>query len=250
MYELPLMSRARIFFFTVLLLLSYLNVSAQEYINKDEFFSYERFSLDQNALDKIPPTGRTQTDLNNFAENFTRGLNAAAEGRTAEAEKYLLEAREYWPEYFNTDFLLARVYEDSGDSKKSARFYKSYLLKLRRFHAGDYRISEPLIRVFVSSGIEEFGPANKAVEERLSGYGISLGRVRPVITPPLFVIPLILAAAAVFIFLMITRKLVPYLKMAYRMKHPPEGYWMCQNCGTGNTELNKVCEKCGKPHEG
>ena len=243
------MKRAQIFILTILIFLPFLEVSSQEYDDKERFFSYERFFLNQSVVSKIPSDGRTQADLNRFANSYTKGLYAASGGRTEEAEKDLLEAREAWPEYFNTDFLLARIYEDSGDYKKAARFYKSYLNKLRRFHRGEYRISETLIRVFASSQIEPYEPAQEVIKQRLAEYGIRLGRVRPVITPPVFLLPLLLLAALGAAYVAVTRLLVPYLKMRHRMKNPPEGYWVCRSCGTGNTVLNKVCERCGRPHE-
>jgi tetratricopeptide (TPR) repeat protein len=243
------MKRAQIFIFTILLLLPCLKISAQEYVDKERFFSYERFFLDQRAVSKIPPNGRTQADLNRFADSYTNGLYALSGGRTKEAIKNFLEAREAWPEYFNTDFLLARSYEEMGDYEKAARFYKSYLNKLRRFHRGEYRISEPIIRAFASSQIEPYEPAQEVITQRLAGYGIRLGRVRPVMTPPVFLLPILLIAALGAIYMAVTRRLVPYLKRVHLMKNPPEGYWVCRKCGAGNTEINKTCEKCGQPNE-
>ncbi|MFQ5953312.1 MAG: tetratricopeptide repeat protein [Candidatus Omnitrophota bacterium] len=232
-----------------LILLPCFKVSAREYIDKDKFFSYKRFFLDQDVIDRIPEDGRTQRDLNMFAKRFTDGLYAFSGGDLKVAEKDLLEARKIWPEYFGADFLLARLYEETGNPGKAARYYKSYLNKLKKFHAGEYRISGPLIRIFASDSIERFGPAREAVKERLSLYGINLDRVRPVYTFPVFLMPILAGLALGLVYVVTVYHLVPYLKKQRLVRNPPEGFWICRNCGTSTPELSKVCEKCGRSHE-
>jgi hypothetical protein len=242
------MKRAQVLFLAILLFVLPSKTLSQEHVDSDSFFSYERLHLNQNAVNKMPSQGKTQTDLNRFAQVYTDGLYAVSTGDTRGAEKDFLEARQIWPEYFYADLLLANVYEDAGDYSKAARFYKSYLIKLRKFHAGDYRISEPLIRVFTSSPIEGYEQAAAVVEERLASHGIAIGGVRPATGLPGFLVPLFFLLIFGVIFAMVVRNMIPYFKMRHRMKNPPEGFWICPNCGTGNTLLNKVCEKCGRPH--
>ncbi len=212
-----------------------------------DFFSFERFFLNQGLVDRIPADGRTQTDINIFAANLTDGLYAFSSGRWEEAKAFFLKARGVWPEYFGTDFLLALVYEKEGDHGTAARYYKSYLNKLKDFHSGRYRISGPIIRSLSASGVEAYPAARQLIEQRLAGYGMDLDRVRPVITPPGFLMPLtvvlILGAGYAFAHF----RLLPYLRMQHRIKNPPEGFWVCRNCGRANPDLDKECERCRRP---
>jgi tetratricopeptide (TPR) repeat protein len=243
------MKRAQLFFLTFLLLLFCSGAPAEDYLDEDKYFSYERFFLDREVIDNIPGDSRAQRDLQNFAFNFNEGLYAISSGDLEKAEKSLLEARRIWPEYFGTDFLLGRVYEDEGDYKRAARYYKSYLNKLKKFHAGEYRISEPLIRYFASGSIELYEPAREVIGRRLRQRGISLEKVRPAIALPEFILPLILIAVLGIIYTAVVYGFWPYVKKMRRVNNPPEGFWVCRACGTANTNLSKVCEKCGRKHE-
>ena len=62
----------------------------------------------------------------------------------------------------------------------------------------------------------------------------------------IFLLPLAILIGLAAIYGASTYLLIPYLRKIYRIKNPPEGYWVCPKCGTGNTELSKVCDKCGK----
>lgn len=243
------MKRAQAFLFTLLLLLFCSGAPAEDYLDEDKYFSYERFFLDREIIENIPGDSRAQRDLKNFAFNLNEGLYAISAGDLEKAEKSLLKARQIWPEYFGTDFLLGQVYEDEGNYKKAARYYKSYLNKLKKFHAGEYRISEPLIRYFASGNIELYEPAREVIERRLRQRGISLGKVRPAIGVPDFLVPLILIVALGIIYTAVVYGLWPYIKEKRRINNPPEGFWVCRVCGTTNTDLNKVCEKCGRKRE-
>ena len=243
------MKRAQAFLFTLLLLLFCLGASAEEYFDEDKYFSYERFFLDREVIDNIPGDSRAQKDLKNFAFYLNEALYAISTGDLDKAKKSLLKAHRIWPEYFATDFLLGQVYEEEGNYKKAARYYKSYLNKLKKFHAGEYRISEPIIRYFASDNIELYEPARDVIEKRLMQRGISLKRVRPAIVLPEFILPLILIVVLGIIYAAFVYGFWPFVKEMRRINNPPEGFWVCRACGTANTELNKVCEKCGRRHE-
>ncbi|MFH1552841.1 MAG: hypothetical protein ABID83_04305 [Candidatus Omnitrophota bacterium] len=221
-------------------------VVAETSVDKDRFFSYDRFFLNQAVVDSISGDGKVQKDLNAFAVSFTDGIYAISAGDLKVAEEDLLKARGIWPEYFGTDFLLALVYEENGDYSSAARYYKSYLNKLKNYHAGMYRISGPMIRTLASSGIERYDPARELIKERLASYGIRLGGVRPVITPPLFLFPFFLIAALAGIYVLVYYWAWPYIKKQHRIKNPPEGFWVCRNCGADNPETVKECEECGR----
>lgn len=153
--------RPKLFFFITLTLLLGFYSFAENYVDEDRFFSYKRFFLNPKAIDRIPDSGRAQEDLSIFVARFTDGLYAISAGNLKKAEKDLLKAREVWPEYFATDFVLALVYEDAGNYKRAARYYKSYLIKLKKLQAGEYPMSEPLIRNFTEYRIEPYELAHQ-----------------------------------------------------------------------------------------
>ena len=240
--------RPKLFFFIILTTLLCFSASAQDYLDRDRFFSHKRFSFDLKYTEEMPADGRTQQDISRFTTFFVGGLYEFSSGDFKGAEKDFLKAREIWPEYFAPDFLLALVYENEGNYKKAARYYKSYLNKLNKFHKGGYPISESLIRYFSSYNVEEYVPAEELVRDRLKGYGIDLDRVLPVITFPVFLSPLLLVVVLAAAYVAVRYHLWPYYKIQKRMKHPPEGFWVCPNCYTDNPVLSKVCQNCGRPH--
>lgn len=234
---------------SLVFLLLFLNLQAPKACPYEEnFFSYKRFFLNQALVDKIPSDGKTQTDINKFAENYTDGLYAMSGGRLPEAEAYFLAARKFWPEYFAADFLLALVYEEKGDYKIAARFYKSYLRKLKGFYSGTYRISVPLIISLSSFEIESYAAARELVEKRLGRYGINLDRVRPIATIPDFLFPGIGLIFLIGVYIAWRKVARPFLKKMHNINNPPEGFWTCRKCGSYNPDLSNECEKCGKPN--
>ena len=223
--------------------------TASAYIDEGDFFSYERFFLRQGLIDRIPSDGKTKSDLNRFAVSFTDGIYAISSEQLDVAEKKLIKAREIWPEYFGSDFLLARVYEEKGDYQTAARYYKSYLNKLKALQAGQYRISESLIRSITPYRIEQYEPARELVKERLASYGIDLDKVWPIISPPEFFLPLIIIIALIIFYGIIRYLLYPYFKKRNRIKHPPDGFWACRYCAAYNPDTAKVCGECDRSRE-
>ncbi|MGB2706214.1 MAG: Ran-binding zinc finger domain-containing protein [Candidatus Omnitrophota bacterium] len=196
---------------------------------------------------KDPPRdGIVQTNISAFMQNYSDGIYAISAGELEKAKIKLLKARVIWPEYFGTDFLLARVNEDEGHYGLSARFYKSYLNKLRSFSTGEYRVSKKFIEAIIPYQIENYNDAYILVEERLMRYGIDLARVRPIYT----ILPFLKYLIIFFIigagYAAVVYKGIPYIKKRQRIKNPPEGFWVCNNCGKENTLLQKKCERCGE----
>ena len=212
----------------------------------DTFFTPRRLYLRAEFVDSIARDGRTQEELINFALSYEKGLDSYAGGEFDEAMEYFLLARKAWPEYFYNDFLIGLALEQLGEYGKAARFYKSYLKKLRKFHKGDYRISSPIIFGISSGRIESYNAAYEAVAERLAGYGIDIKMVRPVYTPPFFLMPILTFIALGGLYMAVSRLLIPFIRKKDREMHPPEGFWACRNCGSYNPELARECGTCGK----
>ena len=216
---------------------------------EQNFFSGERFLSVRSVGTDIKGAGKVRRDLKRFSDIYKDGTDALTAGRLKDARSYFLEAREIWPEYFGTDFLLARVYEDLGKYPTAARYYKSYLNKLKNYRAGQYRISAPLIKTLVPSGIEEYDTARALIWERLNVFGIDLAKVRPAMAVPAFLVYVFMFAVFGIVYYAFARWALPNYREQKRLRNPPEGFWASRKCHTMNSELNKVCEYCGERPE-
>ncbi len=223
------------------------SVCLSAYSRDDGFFSFQRLSLKTALTDNIPEGGMTEKDLKAFCELFTRALDEALSGNSAEAEIHLHAARELWPEFFGTDLALAFLYEKNGDNRTAARYYKSYLNKLKDYHDGRYTISAPLIRSVSSYDIEKYDLAYSLVVERLAGYGISLERVHPAVTVPALALPLAIGGGIALVYIAVCCWLWPLVRKRYKITHPPRGFWVCGHCAAENPDPNKVCQECRRP---
>jgi len=221
---------------------------ASSYPEKD-FFSYVRFSGVSERLAKLTAGGQANKDIKDFAVKFSGGMRLLASGDIQKAETELLTALAMWPEYYGTDFILALMYERSGDMESAARFYRSYLYKLKNLELGRYRISGALISVLAGGEVEDYDTAHNAVKEHLAGRGIVLGSVRPVTIFPAWLIYVVFLLFFVALYLLIAYKWVPYRKRMKLIKNPPEGFWVCRYCWAVIPDLCKVCQECGRLRE-
>jgi hypothetical protein len=218
-----------------------------QYEDEKAFFSYQRFYDKAVVVEEPPQDGKLQRDISRFLNEFSMGIYAISERDMVQAEEHLKEARAIWPEYFGTDFLLARINEDTGNISLAARYYKSYLNKLRSFWQRENRISEKLIRSLTPSGVENYEAAREVIKRRLEGYGIDLNRVRPVYTVPPLVKTIVLFSGAALIYILTVYVFLPYARKRRRIASAPKGYWICPKCETENTTLQKECGTCRFP---
>ncbi len=221
--------------------------ATQEGAGESEFFSYKRFLNSANLIGKIVEDKGAQKGLRDFAAGFTAGLSALEAGDTNTAKGEFFKASDAWPEYFGADFLLALSFEKNGDIDTAARFYKSYLLKLKDFHEGRYKISDSLIRILGEGKIEGYKEAYDLIEARLAVYGIDLDKVRPVAVFPAFLLYIILLALFAVLYLALAQWVFPYIRKMKKMRHPPEGFWVCRYCGAASPDLSNVCNDCRRP---
>ena len=237
-------------FFVLIYFLIPLSLFAQYLDDEDTFFSYERFYLKAAMLKDVAKGGDIRRDVKAFMHSFLDGIYAISAGDLKKAKIKLLKARTIWPEYFGTDFLLARVNEDMRDHNLSAKFYKSYLNKLKALSEGRYRISESLIREITPYGVEKYDDAYILVKYRLKDYyGINLAAVRPFYAIPGFLSFLIIVVILGSGYAIVAYALVPYIKRRQHINNPPEGFWACKKCGTYNINIRKECEKCGEKND-
>jgi hypothetical protein len=218
-----------------------------QYEDEKAFFSYNRFYDKAAVMEEPPRNGKLQRDISRFLNEFSMAIYAISERDMGQAEKHLKEARVIWPEYFGTDFLLARINEDTGNIPLAARYYKSYLNKLRSFWQRENRISEKLIRSLTPYRVEDYEAAYEVIKRRLGGYGIDLNRVRPIYTVPPLVKTILLFSGAALIYILMVYMVLPYVRKRKRIANAPKGYWICPKCGNENTTLQKECGTCRFP---
>lgn len=230
---------------TGLCLLSHADALAQYIDTEEPFFSYKRFYAQLDILNDVYGDKKGRSDIKAFARNYADGIYAVSAGDLEKARAKLLRARVIWPEYFAVDFLLARVSEDAGDYGLSARFYKSYLNKLKAFSEGTYRISAPLMAAITPYRIENYNDAYELVNRRLEGRGIDMAAIQPFHTMPrtlkIFFMLVLLGIG----FMIAIYGIIPRVRRWRRIANPPEGYWTCRKCGTYNLDIRIECEKCG-----
>lgn len=237
-----------LFLSLIILFTAVLNVSAGEKNGEDEtIFSYKRYYLNPGVPLELGDKERLTREIGRFRQYFTDGINAFSSGNMTGSREDLFAARAIWPEYFNTDLLIALSYENDGDVKEGAKFYKSYLNKLKDFHKNKYRISAPLISSFSSGEVAEYAKAYELVRGRMAGYGIDIDKVSPAVVLPEFLAPSIAAAIILCVYLFFRCYLLPYWRRRRRIANPPQGFWVCKKCVTDNTLLDKECGKCGNP---
>ncbi|MDD5487768.1 MAG: hypothetical protein PHH49_02250 [Candidatus Omnitrophica bacterium] len=210
----------------------------------DRYFSYQRFFLNQRFVDDISNDGQLNRSIKSFAANFTDGLYAFSAGDYTEALVFFMAARSFWPEFFATDFLIALIYEANSSYDTAARYYKSYLEKLRDFHNGRYGLSGEIIYAITTFDIEDDREAYDNIRERMLDKGIDIDAVSPERVFPREFMPYILIALAGGCYVLIAKVVMPLYRRWYRVKFPPEGFWTCRRCGTYNPGLSNECKEC------
>jgi len=215
-------------------------------ISEKKFFSYKRFFLNQNIAGKFPDDGKVNKDLNKFSVSFMKGLSDGSSERYNSARKNFLDARRAWPEYFNTDFVTALTYENEKKYKTAAKYYKSYLNKLKAFQTGEYRMTGAIIKSFTSGRIDNYDTAYALIKQHLKEQGIDLKKVKAAFTIPEFLLPLIITIMLLILYLLNRYMLAPYREKRRLIKNPPEGFWVCPHCVNINPNPVKECPECGR----
>lgn len=206
--------------------------------------------MDRQAAGSIAGSGGTAAYIEKFLASFESGRRALISGDADAAEKDLLKARSSWPEYFDTDFLLALTYERLGKQGKAAAFYKSYLNKLKSYYSGSYRISGPIIYNISDSAMLSYDEAYRLISARLAMSGIDLDRVRPAASMPISFVPAGIIALLCAIYMLLRYLVAPEIRKRQRVKNPPEGFWVCARCGEENPVPALECQRCGRRRSG
>ncbi|MDD3088422.1 MAG: hypothetical protein PHT95_00555 [Candidatus Omnitrophica bacterium] len=211
------------------------------------FFSPERFRVKAGTLGRFSDEkGGSRGTIKEFFTLFEKALGELDRGDISEAETDLKTARSLWPEFYATDFLLALIYEKDRP-ELAARYYKSYLAKLKAYNEGKYIISAPLMRSLLGPDTEDHDWAYEAVRKRLKLEGIDLSKVREPLVLPQYVYITVPAVLLVIFLWVLFSGAASRMKRLYRVAHPPEGFWVCPSCGTENPAPNMVCQECGLP---
>lgn len=214
-----------------------------------DFFSHRRFLLKEHIASRLQDEGGVAGRIANFSEHYTVGLEELSGGRIREARRSLERARRIWPEFYPTDFLLAKTYEREGQINTAARYYKSYLNKLQALTEGYHRASAQFIRQVLAGGVDRYKHAYRRIDEHLRQFGIDIEDVRPIRTIPRSLKAVFYLLAASVLFYFFKTKLIPIYQKKKRIKNPPEGFWCCRKCGMMNMEIDVECRKCGTRNE-
>lgn len=239
-----------------LTLIQPLGLLAQEYPSNDsDFFSFEKYKYTYLYFYRLgqadlADAGLAQRRVHQLAKNFVSGFDSISEDKIDLAISEFKKASGTLPEYFHNDFLIALSYEKRGDFRSAARFYKSYLEKLKKFQEGLFRLTESLIESTVDFNIADYEEAQELVSLRMTRYGIDIKRVSSGSFPLLFV--LILISLIVSGVLYLATKLDPVKRVIYKARAKSlrnKDSWICLNCGQENANINIKCHKCGKVSE-
>ena len=229
-------------------------LSAQEYLdNESDFFSFEKYKYTYQYFYRLEQTsltdaGLTQRIVHQLAKNLVNGFDFIGEEEIDIAILEFKKASSALPEYFHSDFLTALSYEKKDDFRSAARFYKSYLEKLKKFQDGLFRLTQPLIEDTVDFNIADYKDAKELISQRMARNGIDIKRVSSRGFPLLFVLIIIsLMVSGIAYF---AAKIDPVKKIAYKVKAKSirsKDSWICLNCGQENANINIKCHRCGKP---
>jgi len=213
-----------------------------------EYFDYKKFIINERVLYSISKDGRIQSDLILFSNSFLEGIKNLDAGKYSESEQFFKKAEKIWPEYFDTYFMLALIYEKENKHQLSARYYKTYLDGLKKYNDGDYRISGEMIAGLTVRNIEYYEYAYEKISEHLTSYGIDIDQVSPIKRFPMFLLPFgALFLGPVIYYLYIFAK--KHMRKENIKNRMPEGFWMCKKCNGVNPNLSLECSKCGSKKE-
>ena len=226
-------------------------LSAQEYSdNEFEFFTFEKYRhtylyfYNYQYLD-LSGAGSAARRIQGLAKNFVSGFDAIKKGRIDEAILRFQESSGIVPEYFHIDFIIALTYEKKGDIETAARFYKSYLGKLKKFQGGMYRFTQPLIIKTVDFDISGYEEAKELIDQRMTGYGIDMQRVPSSRYSASFIIIIFLVGAGAVLYSLARTN--PVKRMIYKTKakfNRNKESWICLYCGRENANINRICYGC------
>jgi len=223
-----------------------LSLFGQSRLTHREFFSYERFVLTMEILDVVTSKPGSRKDIRAFATYFNEGIYALSNEKYSDALNEFHKARNIWPEYFGTYFLMALTYDRSGNIHKASSFYKEYLNKLEILELGHFPISAPLIHILNVDDMDTYDESKEIIKDYLRSYDIKLDNVKA----PLFIAGFVKSAVIILIlgilFLVGYYAIWPYLKKQNRLKNPSPGFWICRKCEEENPDLAKECRHCGK----
>jgi len=225
---------------------------AQEYHdNEPEFFSLEKYRFTYSYFYKfqlidLSSASLPQRRVGALAVKFVNGFDALREDNTDAAIVEFQKSIRLIPEYFHVDFITALTYEEKGDFKNAARSFKSYLEKLKKFHRGVYRLTQPLIEGSVNFDISSYEEADVLIGQRMAGYGIDMKTISASSYSLLFIFIYI---GIVCVLLYSVTKIPRIKRIGYKIKaklNPSKDAWICLYCGKENANINTRCYNCEK----
>jgi len=143
--------------------------------------------------------------------------------------------------------LIALAYDHKNEPHRAARYYKSYLDKLKTFQAGEYPISAPVIATIDSGMGDQYDIAYNFIVFHLQTQGIQLDSVEPAFFFPVVLKQIFLLIFFCILYVLIRKHVWPYVQKQQKLLDLEEGSWLCDHCGHNNWDISKVCTECGTP---
>lgn len=218
--------------------------------DEQDFFSFKRYRATYSYFSKyqnvdLSDAGAPARAVQRMGTHLVRGFDALNEDKPDAALVEFKIAARAVPEYFHTDFFIALTYDAMGDTQNAARYYKSYLNKLKKYWDGLYRLTSPIIKKTVSFDIPGYKEANELISQRMAASGIDMEKVSSGKHHLLYLIVFMTAVFGVSAYMLITSG--PAKRALYGIKavfYGEKDRWICRSCGKENSNINVVCWGC------
>lgn len=225
-------------------------VAFEQGADDQDFFSFKRYRATYSYFLKyrkadLSHAGAPARAVQCMGTHLVRGFDALNEDKPdAALAEFKIAARSV-PEYFHTDFFIALTYDAMGDTQNAARYYKSYLRKLKKYWDGLYRLTSPVIQKTVSFDIPGYKEAQGLINRRMAASGINMDKLSSEKHPLSYVIIFITAVLGVTVYALVTSRSAQ--RARYRIKGmllSDKTRWICRICGKENSNVNVVCWNC------
>ncbi|UCH12296.1 MAG: zinc ribbon domain-containing protein [Candidatus Omnitrophota bacterium] len=140
------------------------------YAFNESYFSFERFDKEYDTS-YLPAASRkihiNPDRIEKSIGAFSLSLQFIKEEDYSKAKEELRLSIRYWPEFLPAHFVLARVYEITGNKRGVLKHYKSYLSLLKRLHQDELRATKVLLALLGFAEFETYKQAYDMISPRL-----------------------------------------------------------------------------------
>ncbi len=148
------------------------------YAFNESYFSFERFDKEYDTSYLPAASRKIHVNLDRIEKSigaFSLSLQFIKEEDYPKAEEELRFSIRYWPEFLPAHFVLARVYEITGNKRGVLKYYKIYLSLLKKLHQDELRATKVLLALLGFAKFETYQQAYNTISPRLEGQRITTG---------------------------------------------------------------------------